>query len=76
MKNLILVLLLLLVGCERTTKDATTNFILPTGMEDCKVYSMSNGRGIYITVVRCPNSSTSTSYSCGKTTCNASVIDI
>ena len=75
MKKIILVSLLLLTGCEAKTTEKR-NFILPGGMEDCKVYSMSNGRGIYITVVRCPNSSTSTSYSCGKTTCNASVIDI
>lgn len=74
MKKIILVSLLLMVGCEAKTTEKR-NFILPEGMEDCKIYDMHNG-SYAITVVRCPNSSTSTSYSCGKTTCNASVIDI
>lgn len=75
MKKIILVSLLLLTGCEAKTTEKR-NFILPGGMEDCKVYAMNDDRMTRVIVVRCPNSSTSTSYSCGKTTCNASVIDI
>lgn len=71
MKVLTILLVLVLAGCEAKTTEKK-DFILPSGMEDCKIYRMSNGN-YGITVVRCPNSSTHTD--CGKH-CNASVIDL
>lgn len=66
MKKLIL-LSLLLVGCDRETVENTNNWILPEGLKDCKVYYMSSSSGGYMTVMRCPNSTTSVTYPQGKT---------
>lgn len=37
-------------------------------LSGCSVYSVSNGNGSNIIIVRCPNSTTSTTYKSGKTT--------
>lgn len=77
MKYLTLIIVLL-SGCERATQEATQSFSLPKELIDCRVYYMTSGGATYtrITVVRCPNSSTSTSYGCGKSTCDSTVIDL
>lgn len=64
-----------LSGCEKETKDTTNNYILPEGLQDCKIYNMRNTGGSNITVVRCPLSATSTTYSSGKTTASAMVVE-
>lgn len=64
-----------LSGCEKETKDTTNNYVLPEGLQDCKIYNMRNTGGSNITVVRCPLSATSTTYSSGKTTASAMVVE-
>jgi hypothetical protein len=64
MKTLIiLTLATILAGCSAETYTTTESYILPQGMEDCKIYEMSPNEGDYgvtaITVVRCPNSDVS-----------------
>lgn len=75
MNKLILIILpLCLVGCDREPQqydDITNYYNLPPGMEDCRVYSLS----LYVTVVNCPNSTTSTSQRHGKVTRNTIVIN-
>lgn len=75
MKNIMLVLCmgLMLGGCEPRTVELH-EFILPEGLKDCKIYHMTNGLS-YITVTRCPNSSTSTQYQTGKTTSSTVVVE-
>ena len=48
--------------------------VLPDELKDCKFYRVSNGE-ISMRVVRCPNSTTSTTYTSGKTTRTDVVID-
>lgn len=50
----------MLSGCEKETTEKTDNYVMPKGMEDCKVYVMTNTGGGAIVVVRCPNSNTTT----------------
>lgn len=71
----ILIVLFISSGCEKTYVEATDNYLLPFELQDCKVYYLSNSGGGSITVVRCPNSSTSTNYSSGKAKVNTNVID-
>lgn len=73
----IVLTILVTVGCKsypphyEEDKDYT---VLPEELKDCKIFNISNGWGI-LTVVRCPNSSTSTIYSEGKTIKKVVVID-
>ena len=63
---------LLLVGCN----DAEQIYpqVKPHGLEDCKFYDMTvGGRSLY--VVRCPNSTTTTSYMSGKVRRYVAAID-
>ena len=62
-----------LVGCS-PSYEAMSMPVLPDELKDCKFYYVSNGdRGMR--VVRCPNSTTSTTYTSGKTTRTDVVID-
>lgn len=49
--------------------------ILPEGLKDCKFYRLDYSNGGGMTVVRCPHSSTTTSYTSGKTTVNNTIVD-
>lgn len=75
MNKLILIILpLCLVGCDLEPQqydDITNYYNLPPDMEDCRVYSLSP----LVTVVNCPNSTTSTSQRQGKVTRNTIVIN-
>lgn len=71
--SLILLAIFALAGCEPRTVELH-EFILPEGLKDCKIYHMTNGLS-YITVTRCPNSSTSTQYQTGKTTSSTVVVE-
>ena len=75
-KLMIAIVLLTLAGCgDPSAKDSTDKWMLPDGLKDCKIYSLSNGKGGYMRVVRCPNSSTTTSYTSGKTLVNTTVLE-
>lgn len=75
MKKLIVILgVLMLAGCYDRAR--IVNFpAMPPELADCKVYAINNTNGEHITVMRCPNSTTSTNYSSGKTTRSTVVID-
>lgn len=63
-----LILCLFLIGCLRHSEDLTEEYVLPPGMLDCKVFTVS-GKSINKTtliVIRCPNSSTTTVYKTNK----------
>lgn len=64
----------LLSGCEKRTTEYTSNYVLPSGLEDCKIFNLNSGFS-NITAVRCPLSSTTTTYSTGKTTHSVSVVE-
>ena len=66
----------ILTGCEPSYKDYTESFTnLPEGLKDCKIYGIQNGNSMSLSVVRCPNSTVSTTYKSGKTTATTVVID-
>ena len=56
---------LTLSGCKPSASNDTGFTVMPQGFEGCKVGSAYNG-GTFI-MVRCPNSTTTTSYTSGKT---------
>lgn len=66
----------MLSGCEKETKESTSSYALPEGMQDCRIYQMQGQNGESMTVVRCPLSSTTTDYHSGKTTRSVSVLEM
>jgi hypothetical protein len=65
-------LALLAAGCEPSVSPA--NYPLPPELADCKPFDLSNGIDS-ITVVRCPNSTTSTTFRQGKHDETSVVVD-
>lgn len=60
MKKIILILMILaLGGCTNSYSEANYP-VRPPELSDCKFFDMTNDKGGIITVVRCPNSTTST----------------
>lgn len=47
----------------------------PPEFADCKFARLENSKGANVTVARCPNSTTSTTYKSGKTTKTTIVVD-
>lgn len=70
--SLIIVCSFVLSGCDMSSGERTYKYDLPEGLHDCKIYKV-NGDGRVLYVVRCPNSSTHTTYSSGKTISSVSV---
>jgi len=66
------VLSLALVACEKSAQDTTSKWLMPEGLNDCKVYYLQNTGGNSITVMRCPNSETTTQ-SGGKSKINVNI---
>ena len=66
-------LALLATGCERSIEVA--DYPLPQELSDCKLFRLSDGHGSDITVARCPNSTTSTTFRQGKHDESAIVVD-
>lgn len=73
-KFVIIALSLLFASCGKETREISGNYSIPKGLSDCEFYSMKNDMNI-ITVVRCPNSSTSTTTS-GKYSQTSVVIEL
>ena len=64
MKKSLIILALLLCGCSKSTDEIDSKYVLPSGLEDCKIYKLHPGglaQALY--VVRCPDSNTSTNWS-------------
>ena len=57
MKYILILSLVLLTGCGPYAKE-TRWPVMPEGLQDCKIYNLSDGNGHAITVARCPLSST------------------
>lgn len=63
MNNVVIVILVLMItACSKETKNISERYQPPEELSDCKVYRMRSEGGNAITLVRCPNSSTTTSY--------------
>ncbi len=77
MKLLMVILCVIMVtGCEPSYEEKIQNFtILPAELKDCKFYGVRSNTGSSLNIVRCPNSTVSTTYKSGKTTLTAVVID-
>lgn len=55
---------ILLTGCGETrTEEVQTKYSMPNELRDCQMFDMVSQSSQDIIVVRCPNSTTSTSYS-------------
>jgi hypothetical protein len=61
MKKIIaLAFIMLLTACERKTVDVAGNYAIPQELSDCIFRRMYSHTASFITVVRCPNSATTT----------------
>lgn len=71
---LVMFSVLFLASCTPGYNDNTGSYKLPTELQDCKIFELNGGAGNLTTlyVVRCPNSSVTTTSSCGKN-CERSV---
>lgn len=58
-KNILLVLIMLLAACTPKTESIEYKYVIPAEFSDCVFKRMTNSDGYSITVVRCPNSTTS-----------------
>jgi hypothetical protein len=61
----LLLVSLTLISCSPRTDEVTGDFIMPEGMDDCQIHRLTDGN-IVIRVVRCPNSSTTTTTMTGR----------
>lgn len=68
--------LITLVGCGNpTTIENTQEYKLPVGLEDCSIFIMRKSNLDQMTVMRCPNSNTTTSKLEGKVKRSVVVVD-
>jgi hypothetical protein len=76
MKKLLIIasIALAIIGCTPSAKDISEQYTLPEELSDCTITYLQ-GKYTYLNVVRCPNSTTSTTYPVGKTTQTTVVID-
>lgn len=76
MKNLMLLaFVVLLAGCNPATDETTSNYILPRGMENCKIFRLEAGTGKTLYAVSCPHSITTTTYQYDKNTSDSVAVD-
>lgn len=68
---LVLVTILSLTACEKYSEQIDNKFSLPQGLQDCQLFELHNDAGGRIIMGRCPNSTTSVDYQCGKTRCES-----
>lgn len=61
-------------GCSNSATEVNYP-VRPPELQDCKIYRLTNDSGGYITIARCPNSTTTTTYQKGKTTTATIVVD-
>ncbi len=59
-------LALAITGCEPETKDIKGRYLVPEELIDCSFNYLYGSDGAALKVVRCPNSSTSTTYKLDK----------
>ena len=64
----------IVAGCTNSAKEVIYPAMLPE-LKDCKVFYLTKESGSAITVMRCPNATTSTSYTSGKTKVTTIVVD-
>jgi hypothetical protein len=76
MKKLLIIasIALAITGYTPSAKDISEQYTLPEELSDCTITYLQ-GKYTYLNVVRCPNSTTSTTYPVGKTTQTTVVID-
>lgn len=61
MKNICLALLIIcLTACDNHSQNVTSNYSVPSELNDCKIFRVVNTSGNVLYVTRCPNSSTTT----------------
>lgn len=75
MKKVLLVISILFIAACSPSAEVLNFPVLPAELKDCKFYRVSDGNLYSLRIVRCPNSTTATTYSEGKTTSTTVVID-
>lgn len=61
-------------GCTEAAREVPFG-AMPDGLKDCRIFELQTTAGPVITVVRCPNSATSSTYRSGKVTKRTVVVD-
>lgn len=79
-RNIAAVLLLVFIsGCTPTPSSSELNindpaeWSIPEGLKDCQIYNINSPHNVFMWVVRCPKSTTSTQYRCGKN-CQSNIV--
>lgn len=73
---LILAAMLALAGCNPGYQEVDDSYrVRPDHLKDCQITRLDGSNGGYIYVVRCPNSTTSTTYKVGKSHQSTVTID-
>lgn len=75
---IVLAVQVILTGCDGTSRPSyqevkTKTNTLPKDLEDCKIFELYDP--VYITVMRCPNSTTTTEFQSGKQYLTSVVVD-
>lgn len=73
-KTLLIGALLALAGCSNGYSEKSFP-VRPDELKDCRIFGLTNDSGNSITVARCPNSVTTTTYKSGKSSRATVVID-
>lgn len=74
-KILMLLTVLLLTACNPATDETTSDYILPKGMENCKIFRLGAGTGKTLYAVSCPHATTTTTYQKDKNSSDSVAID-
>jgi hypothetical protein len=72
--SVILAMVMMVSGCGQKTTEISGKYILPAGLQGCKLFALENGMS-YMRVMRCPASATTVTYTAGKTTVTNVVIE-
>lgn len=73
-KTLVILSVVLLSACTPSAEDVSRSYAPPPELKDCTFHVLRSDSGGRLTVVRCPNSSTTTTTG-GKNSRTVSVVD-
>lgn len=78
MKKLIMISIIcitFLTGCEPSTTDSTSEYKLPEGLSDCRIYELDGSDGNRLYALRCPLSESLVTYRNGKIVCHTITVE-
>ena len=71
---LIAAVVVAIAACENSSTELAFP-VMPKEMADCKIFRIYNTQGQGITIARCPNSTTTSNYTSGKSSKSTIIVD-